>query len=258
MVLAGTTEATVIIDALLERNIDVVATVTTRLGKELLYERRGLHIYQGRLSLTNLNILILEEKPDGLIDASNPFAIDISKNALRISKQYNIPYLRYERKEIDIQGEDIIRVKSYEEAIQELLSYDGNVMLTIGSSKIEMFTKIPNYKKRVFLRILPDGKIISRCEKLGFNATNIIAIKGPFTEGLNIQLLKYCNASIVVMKESGNKGGTLEKIKAARSLGIPIIMIERNEFACESKIDNIEEVLRYIDELSKSARERCI
>lgn len=153
---------------------------------------------------------------------------------------------------IAIKGEDIIRVKNHEEAIQELLSHRGNIMLTIGSSKMELFTKIPYYQKRVFLRILPNAKIISKCDELGFKAGNIIAIKGPFTEELNIELLKHCNASIVVTKESGNIGGTIEKINAARSLKIPILMIERDEFVCEKKIDNIQGILNYIEEISQS------
>ncbi|WP_303863788.1 precorrin-6A reductase [Alkalibaculum bacchi] len=249
IVIAGTAEATSIIDKLLDMNINVLATVTTRLGMESIHNRKGLHIYQGRLTQKNLESLIAEEMPDGLIDASNPFAKDISKNVLKISIKCNLPYLHYERKEIKSQGKDIIRVKTYDQAVEKLIEHKGNIMLTVGSSKIEMFTKIPNFKKRIFLRVLPDVKIISRCEKLGFNPGNIIAIKGPFTEELNVQLIKYCNASIMVTKESGNTGGTIEKISAARTLNIPTLMIERQEFTCENKTDSLEGVIKYIEKI---------
>ena len=58
IVIAGTAEATSIIDKLLDMNINVLATVTTRLGMESIHNRKGLHIYQGRLTQKNLESLI--------------------------------------------------------------------------------------------------------------------------------------------------------------------------------------------------------
>lgn len=236
----------------MDKGVQVIVSVTTRLGIESIQNKKGVHIYQGRLTQNNLDSLFEREKPDGIIDASNPFATDSSENVLKVARKHGIPYLYYERRQIEVQGKDIIRVKTHEEAVKELLNWDGNIVLTIGSNMIEQFTNIPNYQKRIFLRVIPDGKIISRCERLGFKAGNIIAIKGPFTEELNKHLLKYCNASIMVTKESGNTGGTIEKINAARTLNIPIIMIERGKFICENKANNLEEVMKYIEEIKRS------
>ncbi|MPW24948.1 precorrin-6A reductase [Alkalibaculum sp. M08DMB] len=258
LVIAGTAEATNIINKLLEINVGVIATVTTRLGSDLLKNIKRLHIYEGRMTQKNLSDLIIQNDIICIIDASNPFATDISQNAVSVCKKNKILYSRFEREETLIQGEDIIRVKSHEEALERLLTLQGNIMLTLGSGKIDIFTKIPNYKERVFLRLLPDGKVISKCEKLGFNAKNLIAIKGPFAEELNIQLLKYCNASVLVTKESGNTGGTIEKINAARVLNIPVIMIDRTQIEYENKVTSVEEMICFVKTIQSSYRNENI
>lgn len=255
LVIAGTADAKQIIDKLLEMKIRVVAAVTTRLGSDLLKSIGDIDIREGQISQQRIVGLLDEISPICLVDASNPFAMEVSRNAMNACKKGNIPYIRFEREEMLYDGEDIIRVKDYEEALKILMALEGNIMLTVGSGKMESFTRIPDYKDRIYLRVLPDCKVIAKCEKIGFNAKNLIAMKGPFTEQLNIELLKYCNASVLVTKESGNTGGVLEKINAARKLGIPVIMIERTEVGYENKVSSVEEVLDFVATIKASCSE---
>lgn len=249
LVIAGTTDAKHIIDKLMENNFEVAATVTTRLGSELLNSSGDIDIYEGRITQRRMASLLEKLNPICLVDASNPFAMDISRNAMNVCSKFNTPYIRFKREEILYEEKDVIKVKDYEKAYKELLQLKGNILLTVGSRKIDIFTKLPEYKERVYLRVLPDCKVIGKCEKLGFNAKNLLAIKGPFTEELNIELMKYCNATVLVTKESGNTGGISEKINAAKTMNIPIIMIERAELECENNASSFSEILDYINEL---------
>lgn len=246
LVIAGTTDAKAVIKRLLEMNYETAVTVTTRMGCGMLEEFQHLDIYQGKLNKDQITRLLATIKPKCLIDASNPFSREITRNAMSVCKTAEIPYMRFEREKLVVEDPDIIKVKTYREVIEELLKSEGNILLTLGSNKIETFTRIPDFQQRVFLRILPDWKVLCKCEKLGFNPKNIIAIKGPYNEALNIELFKYCNANVLVTKESGNMGGVVDKISAAKKLGMKIILIDRLEEECINRSSSLEDIIEFV------------
>ncbi|UWG98464.1 precorrin-6A reductase [Dehalobacter sp. DCM] len=251
LVIAGTAEAKEVIIQLLKMNIEVSAVVTSRLGSQALADIENIRIHQGRVSKQWIAGLLDSIEPDYVIDVSNPFSLETTRNAMSVSQIKKIGYIRYERESVIDNWKDIIRVKNHDEAYKKLLSCQGNILLTIGSGKVKVFTNIPEYKNRLFIRVLPDSKVIERCEKMGFNANNLIAMKGPFSEELNIALIKYCNAAVLVTKESGNTGGVMEKIRAAQRIGIPVIMIEREELHHENKARSVDEVIRLIQNIQQ-------
>lgn len=250
LVIAGTMDAKQIIDKLYKMGEKVTVMVTTKLGSELIDHDDSIDIYQGKINKVSIIDIIDKVQPKCVIDASNPFAVDISRNVISACKPTEIPYIRFLREKVTYEGYDIVSVKNYEEAYERILEYEGNIILTVGSKKIETFTKIPDYQNRVYLRVLPDWMVLKKCEKLGFNSRNIMAMKGPFNEELNVEMFKYCNASVLVTKDSGNTGGVIEKINAAQKLGIKIIMIERSDENYENKTTSIEEIINFVKEIS--------
>jgi len=246
LVIAGTTDAKAVIEKLLEMNYEIAVSVTTRMGCGMLDEFKHLDIYQGKMNKEQITNLLKKIKPRCLIDASNPFSGEITRNAMNACKIQEIPYMRFEREKLSYDDPNIVKVKNYWEACEELLTCEGNILLTLGSNKIEIFTKIPDYEKRVFLRVLPDWKVLCKCENLGFNPKNIIAIKGPYNESLNVELFKYCKASVLVTKESGNMGGVVDKINAANKLGMKIILVDRLEENCANKSSSIEDIIKFV------------
>ncbi|WP_303868877.1 precorrin-6A reductase [Acetobacterium wieringae] len=251
LVIAGTTDAKTVIKRLLENNHDTAVTVTTRLGAGMLDEFKNLDIYQGKLNKDYITHLIRTLKPVCLVDAANPFSSEISRNAINVCRFEALPYIRYERERISYANDpEITIVKNYGEACDVLKTYQGNILLTLGSNKIEAFKKIPDFSRRVYLRVLPDWKVLSKCENLGFSPKNIIAIKGPYNEALNMELFKYCQAEVLVTKESGNMGGVVDKINAAKKLGMKIILVDRIEEQCSNKFSQVDEVIKCIDTLN--------
>ena len=250
LVIAGTTDAKTVIERLLEKKHDAAVTVTTRLGAGMLDEFKNLDIYQGKLNKEHITQLIRTLKPACLIDAANPFSTEITRNAINVCKFEALPYIRYERERVSYEDDpEITIVKNYGEACDVLMNCEGNILLTLGSNKIETFKKIPDYSQRVYLRVLPDWKVLSKCESLGFSPKNMIAIKGPYNEALNIELFKYCQASVLVTKESGNMGGVVDKINAAKKLGMKIILVDRIEACCNNKFSSVEELVKCVDRI---------
>jgi len=247
MVIAGTKDARDIINELVKMEVFVVATVATGFGKEMLEDCGAIRVYEGKLEAAAMECLINKESISCVVDASHPFAREVSINAMRSCANTGAAYLRFERCSIDTGAEGVIRVKTFKEAANAAGQYKGNILLTIGSNNIDIFAKcIADYKKRLYARVLPDSRVIAKCEEAGLTAGNIIAIKGPFSVEMNMEILKYCRAEVLVSKESGETGGTAEKLDAARKLGIPVVLVERPDIAYPQKVSTIDKVIEFV------------
>jgi len=257
LVVAGTKDARDIISELCRRNklsgrkVDIIATATTGFGKELLEGYPGVKIFEGELDKKGFSGLIRENNVSCIIDASHPFAKEASINAMTVCAETGTDYIRFERESFPgrfmAKKDSVIAVKSFSEAAEAADKLEGNILLTIGSKNIKVFTeKISGYKSRLFARVLPDSRMIAKCEEAGLTPANIIAMMGPFSVEMNIALLKYCNASVMVAKESGAAGGTDEKYEAASRMGVTLIMVERPEISYTKKVSSVDEVLEYV------------
>ena len=83
------------------------------------------------------------------------------------------------------------------------------------------------------------------------SASNIIAIKGPFSEEMNVEMIKYCNAGILVTKDSGNAGGVEDKLKAAKIMGIDVILIKKPDIMYNVAVSSIDAVTGFVEGYTK-------
>ena len=104
----------------------------------------------------------------------------------------------------------------------------------------------PFGNKNLITRVLPTSEVLISCENLGFNADNIIAMKGPFTQEMNESTYKQYDIDLVITKESGIAGGFLEKVNACKTLNIPVVIIKRKEMNYPNTIGNIEKLIDLI------------
>ncbi|MCX7746406.1 MAG: precorrin-6A reductase [Clostridia bacterium] len=247
LVIGGTSDARELILEILELNMEVIATVTTPFGAELLKERKGLTVLTGKLDAFHMENLIRDSGSKCVVDASHPYAAYVSENTIAAAKGAEVPYIRYERPGSDNGDLDVLRVLSFEEAAEKVKHMKGNLFLTIGSNHIPLFvTRISDYRERLFVRVLPDSKVIGKCEELGLTAGNIFAAKGPFSERMNMEMLKHCNAKVLVTKDSGDTGGTMEKISAAKKLGVKVVLVHRPDVEYSNLAGSFEEVIDFL------------
>ena len=250
IVIAGTIDARELIGKLLNNGFNVISTVTTNFGKSLIEPKECLKVYEGKLSVEGMRLLIRAEDAKFIVDASHPFAVEVSRNAIQASKEEGICYIRYEREKACLDYAGIVKVRDFEVASNVISKMEGNIFLTIGSNNLGIFTQnIHNYKERLFVRVLPESDVISKCESLGLNSKNIIALKGPFTKNMNKEMIKYCNAKVIVTKDSGQRGGVIEKIEVAKDMGLPLILIERPLVEYLNLVYSFDEVIDCIGRL---------
>lgn len=252
MVAAGTQDGRELVGLLLERGYAVAASVVSSYGHDLLasYGER-LTINDKPLDRDGLMNYIAEHGIRLVIDASHPYAVNVSQNAMAACAAACIPYVRYERdlSELGAAGGNIIVVHSYEEAAARAAECGKNVFLTTGSRNLAKFTTAPALQgENIIARVLPTAEVITLCEDLGLSPANIVALQGPFSRELNRELFRRYSADVVITKNSGTLGGTDTKLAAAADLGLPVIVIDRPHIDYPALATDYAGILRFVEE----------
>jgi precorrin-6A/cobalt-precorrin-6A reductase len=221
-VVGGTSNATEICERLATEAYRVLVSVTTDYGRQIS-EFQGIEVVQGKLSLVEMEQLIQNHHIRLVVDASHPFAAEVSANAMLAAKATGVPYLRFER--ANARFEKATYVESYEQAVAYLAHKTGNILLTIGSKFVAKF--IPLGVERLFARVLSTSDSVALCEQAGLNPVNVIAMCGVGSVTLNLALLNEFDICFLITKESGAEGGLPEKLEAANKAGAELIIIQR-------------------------------
>ncbi|KKB43244.1 precorrin-6A reductase [Bacillus thermotolerans] len=252
--LAGTSDARELAIEIQEAGFSVLASVVTESAVHSLQEA-GIRTRMGRLTAADIAELIVKEGFEAVVDASHPFAEEASKNAMQGAKEASVPYIRYERENQQFSNEKIVTVRDYQEAAERAAERKGVIMLTTGSKTLEIFAKklVGLENTRLIARMLPRTDNMEKCEQLGIEQKNIIAIQGPFSKELNKALYQQYSVTLMITKESGKVGSVDEKLEAALECGIETIMIARPNVRYENVHSSFSGV---IAELTKQLTER--
>ncbi|WP_373543297.1 cobalt-precorrin-6A reductase [Chamaesiphon sp.] len=160
------------------------------------------------------------EQIDLLIDATHPFAAQISQNAASAATHVGMPRLMLIRPEWRRSPEDNwIEVESIEEAVQAIPASAERIFVTIGRQQLAPFASLT--AKWCLMRSIdpPDLGIPLPPGKL-------LLDRGPFNLEGERELLREYQIQAIVSKNSGGDA-TYAKIIAARELGLPVVMIQR-------------------------------
>lgn len=246
-VAAGTADGRALAAFLLEAGFPVTASVVSGYGEKLLKRYPGLRVNDKPLDEDGLTRYIEENEAEVLVDASHPYARDVSVNAMAAARRAGIAYIRYERESVAVSYDKAYCVASYEEAAAKAASLGKNIFLTTGSRNLEKFVNSPALSDcSLTARILPTAKVLAQCEAMGLTPKNIIAIEGPFSTELNEALYRQYAADVIVMKDSGQVGGTDTKIAAAMNMNLPVVMIARPALVYDNIAYTFEDVLSFV------------
>ena len=244
--IAGTQDGRQLAELLLNRGFDVTASVVSDYGRKLLETCAGIKINDKPLDKDGLEEILRGENFNFLVDASHPYAKNISANAISAANAAQIIYIRYERAEINFAYEKIFPVDSYEAAAIKAAELGKNIYLTTGSRNLKIFADLLK-DCNLTVRILPTAEVLSQCETLGLSPKQIVAMQGPFSTELNVELFKHAGAEVIVTKNSGQIGGADTKLAAAEILNLPVVMINRPKIFYPNLAQNFDEVLKFID-----------
>ncbi|NJR61385.1 MAG: precorrin-6A/cobalt-precorrin-6A reductase, partial [Cyanobacteria bacterium CRU_2_1] len=96
--IGGTQESAELARAIARADLPCIVTVTTESAR-LLYPRLipRLQVWVGRLSAEKLENFLHTRNIRCILDASHPFAVEVSQMAVLAAIEFQVPYLRYER-----------------------------------------------------------------------------------------------------------------------------------------------------------------
>lgn len=239
---AGTIEGKELTERFCKSGLSVHVFTATEYGASLLpgseqADGSDVRVSNERLDEAQMVDLMQKESPHLIIDATHPYAVVVSENIRNAAGQAGIDLIRLNRKESEISvvtdaanesaGGNVIHVASVQEAIAFLENTTGAVLLTCGSKELAAFTAIPDYKERLYARVLSTEEVVRSCAELGFSGKHLIAMQGPFSLEMNQALIRHTGAEWLVTKESGTQGGFPEKAEAAAREGIGLVVIDR-------------------------------
>ncbi|AET70003.1 precorrin-6x reductase [Desulfosporosinus orientis DSM 765] len=197
--------------------------------------------------------------PNLIIDASPPSSSLKFAPLRNWCEQRNIPYLRLERPETIIPDNPLIYpVVNWEDALLQLeqrvctLSQEKGRLITIfvttGSHQLETIVQSSFARlARLVIRVLPEGRLVQKCQDMGISPRDIVAMQGQFSKEVNRVLFKFYGADILFTRDSGLAGGTDTKISAALELGLEIVLIKRNTICQGLTVNSVKELLDWVD-----------
>ena len=247
LVLSGTSDGRKIIELLFQKGYDVIASTATKYGGILIESDCNVEVISEKMEQDDMEKLIRKRKIECIVDATHPYAEKVSVNAMAACKSTGIKYLRYERKGNSYEKTDGVSCfPDYDKAISYLKGTKGNILLTVGSNNLQLFTSSLEID-RLYARVLPTYSVIKKCEDLRLLPKQIIAAQGPFTEEFNKAMYNNYNIKYMVTKDSGDEGGTEEKIKGAIETGVNVVLIKRPKINYINLYDNIYDIIKVID-----------
>jgi precorrin-6A/cobalt-precorrin-6A reductase len=239
LILGGTTEARQLAGRL-ARRADLAITLSLA-GRTAAPAPQPVPVRIGGFGgAEGLADYLASEKIDALIDATHPYAAQISANAVVAAKHTGTPMLALRRPAwTAIAGDRWIEVDDVTSAVRELGDTPHRVFVALGRNEIEPFVAAPQHRYLV-------RSVDPVVPPLAVPHAAYITGRGPFDEADERALLERHRIDVIVAK---NSGGTASygKIAAARALGLPVIMLRRPAMPDVEAVETVDDAVAWLD-----------
>jgi precorrin-6A/cobalt-precorrin-6A reductase len=174
-----------------------------------------------------------------LIDATHPYAAQISFNAVEAAKISGIPHLMLVRPEWQpIQADRWIEVDDLQAATNLLPGLAKRVFLTIGRQELSTFADLDDIWFLMRMIDRPEANI-------PIPQGQLLLERGPFSLADERELLQQYQIEAIVSKNSGGEA-TYAKIIAARELNLPVVMVKRPAIPKSDRVSDVENALKWL------------
>jgi precorrin-6A/cobalt-precorrin-6A reductase len=237
LILGGTGDANRLADAFARAKIDAIYSYAGRtqipLGHSLPTRIGG---FGGAIGLADF---IRAERITHVIDATHPFAAEMSRHAVQVCNAVGVPLVALEREPWKrTAGDNWIDVSDVTGAVAALPQPRARVFLAIGRQHIAPFAAKPQHAYTLRFVDAPNGA-------LPLPDAEVIVSRGPFTLDGDRALMHSREIDLLVARNSGGSGARA-KIDAARELGLPVVMIARPALPERQCVESVEEVLAWL------------
>jgi precorrin-6A/cobalt-precorrin-6A reductase len=237
LLLGGTGDANQLADALARARIDAIYSYAGRTQIPLPHALpTRISAFGGAQGLADF---IRHERITHVIDATHPFAAEMSRHAVEACDATNTPLVALERAPwMRTAGDNWIEVSGIDAAVAALPDASARVFLAIGRQHIAPFAGKPQHAYTLRFVDAPDGA-------LPLPKAEVIVSRGPFSLGGDRELMASRGIAYLVARNSGGSGARA-KIDAARELDIPVIMIARPTLPERPRVESVEQVIAWL------------
>jgi precorrin-6A/cobalt-precorrin-6A reductase len=170
--------------------------------------------------IAGLEAWLRDHAIEAVIDATHPYADQISRHALAACQILSLPIASIRRAPWQRQEDDHwIEVETAEAAASAMGAEPARVFLSLGRLELSAFVVAPQHHY-IARTIDPPGDIALPPD------IRFVYDRGPFDDTREETFLATERVAFVVSKNSGG-AATYPKIAAARRLAIPVVMIAR-------------------------------
>lgn len=179
------------------------------------------------------------ERITHVIDATHPFAAGMSSNAVVACTASGVPLIALERAPWAAGENDRwTHVADIPAAVAALAGPPKRVFLAIGRQHLEPFAAQPQHHYLLRLVDAPTGP-------LPLPQADVVVARGPFDVAGDSALMRDHGTEVIVAKNAGGKGA-VAKIAAARTLGLPVVMIDRPAIPPRRVAHTVAEVMDWL------------
>jgi precorrin-6A/cobalt-precorrin-6A reductase len=238
LILGGTTEATKLCELIAARKN--MSTTLSLAGRTAHPAPQSVPVRIGGFGgADGLAAYLTQQKINVLIDASHPFAERISANAIAAAQLAGVSLITLTRAPwAQIEGDNWTETGDLAAAALALGEAPRRVFLTSGRLGLAAFEAAPQHDYLI--------RTIDPPEALSLPHARIILDRGPFSESAERVLMSEEKIEVLVTKNSGGDA-TYGKIAAARSLGLPVVMIRPPPRLDGLTLHDPQEVMRFIE-----------
>jgi precorrin-6A/cobalt-precorrin-6A reductase len=221
LILGGTAEAATLARSLTDSYGDRLDVTTSLAGRTCAPFPLPGNVRSGGFGGAEAMAKYLKDRQvSAVIDATHPFAKQISANAANACAGANVPRLVLSRPTWSPEaGDNWIEFDTVEMAAADLPGFGGRVFLTIGMHELSVFATVADAWFLVRLIDTPTNP-------LPLANYQLITSRGPFSVAAEQALMEAHQIDVLVTKASGGDA-TVAKLAAARYLGLPVLMVRR-------------------------------
>jgi precorrin-6A/cobalt-precorrin-6A reductase len=238
LILGGTSDASELAAKIsVLPDVEIITSLAGR-TRQPLVPRGHLRVggFGGQAGLANY---LQDQQIDLLIDATHPFAAQISWNAAAAAAAIGLPHLLLLRPAWQpMSGDRWIEVDTVTAAAEALPPQVKRVFLTTGRQELAPF--VPLAHCWFLIR-----SIDPPAPQTAMPNGSLMLDRGPFTLDQERHLLIDHQIEVIVSKNSGGEA-TYAKVLAARELNIPIVMIQRPAMPSAEQVSSVEEAVRWL------------
>lgn len=173
-----------------------------------------------------------------VVDATHPFAAQMSRNAVAACAAAGLPLIALERAPwAPGPGDRWRSFPGLPEIAAALPQAATRIFLAIGRQNLDLFAAHPQHHYLLRLVDPPQGLPLARAE--------VVVSKGPFTAEGDLALMRAHRTELVIAKNAGGAAASA-KLEAARTLGIPVWLAERPTIPDRPRAGRPQEVMDWL------------